>query len=517
MEFRLLGPIEVVEDGRAIPLGGPLQRALLALLLLRANEAVSVERLIDDLWGADPPAAAGNTIQQYVSQLRKLLGPERILTRAPGYQLRVSPGELDVERVEMLLRTGSDGVHEALALWRGPALADFADEPFAQLEIRRLEELRLAATERRIDVDLGRAQSAELVGELETLVAQSPFREHLRCQLMLALYRSGRQAEALAAYRAAREALVDGLGIEPGQALQELERAILRHDPSLAPRSSEPPERPERPILVVSAATSSLPHLLALAEPLAQRPDRELLVAVLLPSGSDPGAATAVLAEHRDELAQRGRSVRVVAYVSANTGEDAATLATEQDAGLVLLDAPGSLLEDGVLGREHAEVLSRAPCDVGLVVGAKEPGRGPVLVPFGGDPHDWSAIELAAWLARNLGVALRLAGARGDTARGDAGRLLGRASLAVQAAVGVVAEPTLVDAGAEGMAEAAHDAAVLVVGISEAWQDEGIGAARLALARTSGIPTVFVRRGDRPGGLAPPHTITRFSWTLAGR
>jgi DNA-binding SARP family transcriptional activator len=515
MEFRLLGPIEVEEDGRAIALGGPKQRAVLALLLLRANETVSTERLIDDLWGESPPSAAANTVQQYVSQLRRLLGAERILTRSPGYQLRVTPGELDVERFEMLLRTGSDGVHEALALWRGPALSDLANEPFAQMEIRRLEELRLAALERRIDVDLERGLSGQLVGELESLVAQSPLREHLRWQLMLALYRSGRQADALAAYRDARASLVYGLGIEPSRELQELERAILRHDPSLEPPGREVLARRERPILVVSTATTALAPLLAIAVPLALRPDRELLVAVLLPSGSDPGAATAVLAEHRAELERRGLSVRVVAYGSANPGEDAAVLATEQDAGLVLLDAPEKLLEDGPLGREHDTVLARAPCDVGLVVGARELSGGPVVVPFGGAAHDWSAVELAAWLARNLDVTLRLAGARGEGARGDAGRLLGRASLAVQAAVGIVAEPVLADAGAEGMSEIARDASLIVMGLSDAWQVEGIGAARLALAKAVSVPTLLVRRGDRPGGLAPPHTITRFSWTKA--
>jgi DNA-binding SARP family transcriptional activator len=515
MEFRLLGATEVVEDGRSIALGGPRQRAVLALLLLRANETVSVERIVDDLWGETPPPAAENTVQQYVSQLRKLLGSERILTRAPGYQLSLSPGELDVRRFEMLLRTGPDGVHEALALWRGPALSDFATEPFAQLEIRRLEELRLAALERRIDVDLERGLSGQLVGELESLVAQSPLREHLRWQLMLALYRSGRQADALAAYRDARASLVEGLGVEPGHELQELERSILKQDPSLEPRARVALQRRERPVLVVSTATRALPPLLAIAMPLAQHPDRELLVAVLLPGGSDPGAATAELAGHRDDLEQRGYTVRVVAYGSASPGEDAAALATEQDAGLVLLEAPPRLFEDGVLGPEHDAVLAQAPCDVGLVLGARELGGGPVVVPFGGAAHDWSAVELAAWLARNLGVTLRLAGARGNSDRGDAGRLLGRASLAVQAAVGVVAEPVLVGAGADGMAAAVHDAALLVVGLSETWREEGVGQARLALARASSVPTVLVRRGDRPGGLAPSHTITRFSWTKA--
>jgi hypothetical protein len=341
-------------------------------------------------------------------------------------------------------------------------------------------------------------------------VAGSPYREHLRGQLMVALYRSGRQVDALESYREGRAALVEGLGIEPAPALQDLERAILRHDPSLEAETGEPRRRAERPVIVVSTGTERLALLLPTAETLVVRPRRELLVAVLLAPRSDARTATAALAEYRARLLQGGQEVRVVAYGSADPGSDAAALAREQDAGLVLVDAPDDLAESGELDADRRTLLDAAPCDVGLLVHRAGGGAaGPVVVPFGGLRHEWSAVELAAWIARNREVPLRLAGVR------DAGRLLARASLAVQAAVGVVAEPLLVETGPGGMAEAARDASLVVVGFSEGWRDERLDAARQSLIESSAAPVLLVRRGERPGGLAPPHTITRFSWTDA--
>src|SRR2546423_783207 len=178
MEFRILGPLEVAHEGESVQLGGARQRALLALLLTRPNEVVSTERLVDQLWGAHPPKTALNTIQYYVSQLRKSLGADRIVTRPPGYAILVRPGELDLERFEVLLAQDDAGtLREALALWRGPALADLAFEPFVQVETARLEELRLAALERRLELDLEDGRDAELVGELEGLIAEHPLRE----------------------------------------------------------------------------------------------------------------------------------------------------------------------------------------------------------------------------------------------------------------------------------------------------------------------------------------------------
>jgi DNA-binding SARP family transcriptional activator len=231
MEFRILGPLEVLSEGHVLELGRQKQRALLAVLLLHANEVVSSDRLIEAIWEERPPETAAKAVQVYVSQLRKLIGKERLQTKAPGYLLRVEPDELDSERFR---RLGEDGkLREALALWRGPPLAEFGYQRFAQVEIARLEELRLACLEERIEHDLADGRHAELVGELESLTAEHPLRERLRGQLMLAMYRSGRQAEALDAYQEARDALVEELGIEPSRELRERHQAILNQDPAL--------------------------------------------------------------------------------------------------------------------------------------------------------------------------------------------------------------------------------------------------------------------------------------------
>jgi len=260
MEFRILGPLEVRSEGRELSLGGAKQRALLAVLLLHKNEVVSIDRLVDELWGDQPPATAFKVVHVYVSQLRKALrdrggrgDEERVLvTRAPGYMLCVEPGQLDADRFEGLVdqarqelaagkaRPAAHMLLEALTLWRGPALADFALDAFAQNEIARLEEARISAVEERIEADLALGRHDELVGELESLVASHPLRERLRGQLMLALYRSGRQAEALAVYQAARHLFIEELGLEPGQALQHLEKAILVQDRSLEPAPMSP-------------------------------------------------------------------------------------------------------------------------------------------------------------------------------------------------------------------------------------------------------------------------------------
>ena len=249
MEFRVLGPLEVFEGGRVVAIGAGKRRSLLALLVLHANEVVPAERLIDELWGGRPPGTAANALQVYVSQLRRELavGSGRVLlTRANGYVLEVARGDLDVWRFEdgvaageRALVAGEPGraaavLGAALSLWRGPPLADFAYEAFAQGEIARLEESRLVAVEQRIEADLALGRHTHLVGELEALVRDHPLRERLRGQWMLALYRSGRQAEALAAYRDGRRRMVDELGIEPGPQLRELEAQILAQTSAVA-------------------------------------------------------------------------------------------------------------------------------------------------------------------------------------------------------------------------------------------------------------------------------------------
>jgi class 3 adenylate cyclase len=243
---KLLGPLEVAVDGRPLELRRKKQRALLALLALRAGEVVSTDRLVDDLWGETSPKAAVGSLQNLVSELRKLLGSELLVTRVPGYVLELDRQLVDAHRFEQAVRRGGD-LREALALWRGPALSDLAFEPFAQAEIARLEELRATAQEQLFDVELEGGRHAQLVAELEAFVAEHPLRERPRGQLMLALYRSGRQADALEAYRRARETLVEELGIDPSPELQQLEQAILRHDPKVDFRPpAATPREPDR-------------------------------------------------------------------------------------------------------------------------------------------------------------------------------------------------------------------------------------------------------------------------------
>ncbi len=255
MEFRILGPLEAHRDGVVAAPGGPKQRALLALLLVHANEFVSNARLVDGLWGERPPESAPKALQVYVSQLRRELGRELVRTRPGGYELVVDPDALDLLRFERLVAEAREAppadaaakLRTALALWRGAALADVAEAAFAPAEIARLEELRLTATEELADAELALGHEAELVSELERLVTQNPLRERPRGQLMLALYRSGRQAEALECYQDARSALVDELGIEPGRQLRALQQAILRQDPALDAEVIEEPEQESEP------------------------------------------------------------------------------------------------------------------------------------------------------------------------------------------------------------------------------------------------------------------------------
>jgi predicted ATPase/DNA-binding SARP family transcriptional activator len=248
--FRILGPVEAVSADETLRLGGPKQRALLALLLLRRNEVLPRGRLIDAIWGEDPPDSAPNSLQVYVHGLRRVLGPERIERSGGGYRIHVEAGELDLEQFETLVRRAkealaarpadaADDLRDALSLWRGEPLADLAEEPVAA-ELDGLADARIAAIELRNDAELALGRHEELARELAALVAEHPYRERLREQQILALYRSGRQKDALEAYRAAREALVEELGVEPGPALQALERAVLRQDEALAPPRQRP-------------------------------------------------------------------------------------------------------------------------------------------------------------------------------------------------------------------------------------------------------------------------------------
>jgi DNA-binding SARP family transcriptional activator len=277
MEFRILGPVEVVDDSRRVPLGPTRQRALLALLVLHANEVVSRDRLIDDLWGEQAPETAAASLHTHVWQLRKLLEegngaqPRVLVTRAPGYVLEVDPEHVDLKQFELLARRGkselvaddataaASTLAEALALWRGPPLQEFGSAPFALAESLRLQELRISVLEDRIDADLALGRHDRLVGELDTFVADNSYRERLCGQLMLALYRCGRQAEALEVYRRTRRRLAEELGIEPGPALQGLEQAILRHEPTIPTEAPPTVAEPER--LRTDAIDPSIPEL----------------------------------------------------------------------------------------------------------------------------------------------------------------------------------------------------------------------------------------------------------------
>ncbi len=255
MHFAVLGPLEVTEDGRRLSLGGPKQRAVLAMLLLEAaNQPLSKERLTDGVWGEQPPASASETLDAYIYRLRKLLGPDRLTRRPGGYLLRLEAGEFDLTVFEELVSqavqqlainpgAAAATLRRALGLWRGTALADLRYEPFASGLAEQLEERRLAAVERRAEADLAMGLGAELVPELEELARDHPTRERVVAQLMLALYRAGRQSDALVAMQTCRRRLAEELGLEPGPELRQLEQRILQHDDQLAPCA--PPLVPE--------------------------------------------------------------------------------------------------------------------------------------------------------------------------------------------------------------------------------------------------------------------------------
>jgi DNA-binding SARP family transcriptional activator len=329
MDFRILGPLEVLDNGRSLALAGSKSRALLALLLLHANETLTTDRLIDELWGERAPAGAAKTLQMHISRLRKTLaGPDGsgraspIVTRERGYELALDPDQLDSHRFERLLARGraelagdradsaAQALEEALALWRGDPLADLAYEPFALAEIARLEDLRVAALEQLMEAKLALGSHVEVVEQLEVLIGEHPYREGLRAQLMLALYRSDRQADALQAYQDARKTLVDELGIEPGGRLRALERAILAQDPGLhlfvrdGPAAAEGTADTPRRVFV--GRTGELAELAAALDGACAGRGRLILLA------GEPGIGKSRLADELSEQARaRGASVLV--------------------------------------------------------------------------------------------------------------------------------------------------------------------------------------------------------------
>jgi hypothetical protein len=304
--------------------------------------------------------------------------------------------------------------------------------------------------------------------------------------------------------------LGEELGLEPGPELKELERAILRHDPSLsAPVAAVSVE--QRSIVVVAETDAGMTLVCSLVERLAHRPSpRDLVLARIVPS-SELATATATLDEVRREAAARGVTVRVAAFSSSSPGVDVVRLAGQRETDLVVVATDMDPLRG-----PYAAVFDDAVCDVAaFVVGGGATGTGPIVVPFGAFDHDWAALELGAWAATALSRPLRLIGSADAAGRGrDASRLLADASLIVQHTTGVVAEPLLGPPGLEGVAALAAGAALLVVGLSDRWRSEGLGTTRSALVASPPAPMVLVRRGIRPSGIAPSATLTRFTWSI---
>ena len=380
LEFRLLGPLEVRDGERSLPVRRQKQRALLAALLLRAGQPVSKERLVEDIWGAEPPRAAKGALENYVSQLRKVLGKEVLKTTPAGYMLDVRPEQVDALQFEQLVREAREAeaehraatLRDALALFRGPPLADLVYEPFADVEILRLEELELTAREELVDAELLLGLHADVVSELEALVARHPYREHLRAQLMLALYRTGRQADALAGYQKARETLVEELGLEPGEELQELEQAILRQDERLRAPPRTAAERPA-----------------ARAAPRAARKTVSVLCAQLvgvaeLVENSDPEVVQAALA----------RFVAVAGQAAARHGGTLET--TPGDSVNAVFGVPAAHEDDAVRALRAARELQDGALELRVGV-----ATGEVLVggSVGGRISTGAAVELADRLA----------------------------------------------------------------------------------------------------------------------
>jgi hypothetical protein len=405
-------------------------------------------------------------------------------------------------------------------------LADLAYEPAIMSDAARLEEMRLACLEDRIEADLRRGRHAALVPEIEGLVRENPLRERLRAQQMLALYRCGRQADALAAYQQAREALVEQLGIDPSPAIVKLERLMLQQDRSLelvsesAGASPAEPLSEERMVMVVSQSSDDVEGLLRVAAPLTRCGFSIVLGRVLgYSQGVDVtarlGEVTRRLVEQRELLVNQGISARVAAFASHDRGPDLVKLAVQQGAELILVDGTAALREGG--SSVFHEIVDDAPCDVAMLVADETVGHGDaIIVPFGGSQHDWAALELAALLSRAERKRLVLAGAEGTTTDDpDASRMLASASLILQRVSGIVAEPVLIERGAQGLLELAASAHLILVGIPPSYRHHGLGETRYQIAMHAPVPALFVRRGTRPGVLSPNRTMTRFSWSLS--
>ena len=496
LEFRILGPLEVVGPEGPVQLGGPKQRATLAILLLNANRVVSIDRLADQLYAGRAPVTAATQVHRQISELRKTLGEDaRLETRSPGYVIHVASGQLDLKRFERLTEEAGQALargepetafelqRDALALWRGPALAGLDQEQFAQIAIGgwRRSFWRLSS---RGSTRSSRSDGTGSSWESSTSWRRAPTPRALRLPA---------HACALPVGAAGRRPA--GLSPHPGEARRWLRnRARPRPrragagdpEPGSCPRSGRSHRASGGDVRRDRARPSfrrrAARRLLAVAEPLARLPGRSLLIARLLP---DEALLASTVAALNDRRASLGLEARTAAFTTVDPVEDAVRLADAYDVRLILLDTPD--LDTDAFTTDVASLLERAPADVGLLNGAEvdwEFGDG-VCVPFAGGEHDWAALELGAWLASSRGIPLRLLGTRADARRGrrDASRLLADASLSVQRASGVDAVPQLIDPAPAALVEAVESATIVVTGMSASWRRDGLGETRRALVR----------------------------------
>jgi DNA-binding SARP family transcriptional activator/DNA-binding beta-propeller fold protein YncE len=414
MEFRILGPLEVRDGHGPLELAAARRRSLLAVLLLNANEAVSGERLVDELWGERAPRKASKVVQGHVSALRKLLGAARIATRPAGYVIEVDDAELDLLAFTRLVarargeppRRAAETLAEALALWRGPALGDVELHGGAAVDAERLNELRLAVQVERIDAELELGREAQFVGELDALVVRFPFNERLRAQSMLALYRSGRQADALRVYQEGRRLLVDELGLEPGAELKDLERRILAQDATLA---SPAGRRPVAPSVSARPATTLAPSSLGLIDPESDT----------LAGQTRVGTAPRAIAVGGDAIWVASARDRTVTEVDAgDLGVRGTTPIGRNPSSLTA--APGRVW--AVVEEQGASVVVHLDATYGEVVATRRLGR--VVPPWGGPRIVGAVAAHGQWIWAG--------GSEGEVVRLDAASLRQLASVATE-------------------------------------------------------------------------------------
>jgi YVTN family beta-propeller protein len=545
LEFCVLGPVEVREGGRKLPLGGPKQRALLADLILNAGTVVSAARLIDDVWGDASPPTAGHTVEAYIARLRRVLRdgsrPEVLLTRPPGYVLDAEPGRVDMLRFGQLVRDGTAaagrGDHEqasavlgaALALWRGQPLADVADAPFARAAARRLTDQHLVALERRIDSDLELGQAQDLVPELEALAVRHPYHEPFYRQLMLALYRSGRQSDALAAFRRARGLLAGELGIEPGPDLRRTEQAILRQDPGLEqPPAARPhrhgpgepaapggPPRPaaasgrrrRRPLAVIAAGVA-LAVAVAVAVPLALRTEQASAsvpaggVGVLSASGTSVTSALA-MPSTLGSLAVAGGSVwatssqgRAVYRIDPTTRAITQTIPAGAGAGGIAYSDGDIWVADASAG-----TVSRIDGSAGLVV---------QTTGVGSDPTGVAAGLGSVWVTDPVGSAVYRIDPSSGQLRATIGLTTAPYGIATGAGSVWVTSPadnsvTRIDPAAGQPVQTiavGADPAAIAYGFGSVWVANGLDSTVSRISPQTGTVTATIPVGNGPAALA---------------